>query len=309
MSDNKEFDLSPGTPSGKPSQDKPRDPNLQDESASKSFSKNEIVVTVADPAPVLILFGPKSSGKTMALKRLIRYLQSGNMRNKYSVVADPNFRPSDDNEYKKSCETFMSNVHSDQAEEGTGNVDFMLIKVRNNQGKTIFQILEAPGEDYFDPGYPEAPYPDYINRIITGLSNKRTWVFFLEKDWLNERDRSNYAERISQLAPLMKRNDKVIVNCVKADEHNELLHQGLAVKDRFLQEIRNQYPGIFGTFTNNNPLTRFYRPYNFEFNAFSAGKFAKSSGDRMPMYAPSDENYPREFLRIIMKTVKGGWWS
>jgi hypothetical protein len=299
MSDNNEFDTSGG-----PSQDKPRD-----ESSAKKVNKNEIVVTVADPAPVLILFGPKSSGKTMALKRLIRYLQSGNMRNKYSVVADPNFRPSDDSEYKKSCETFMSNVHSDQAELGTGNVDFMLIKVRNNRGKTIFQILEAPGEDYFDPGYPEEPYPDYINRIITGLSNRRTWVFFIEKDWLNERDRSNYAERISQLAPLMKRNDKVIVNCVKADEHNELLYEGLAVKNRFFQEMRNQYPGIFSTFRNNNPLTRFYRPHDFEFNAFSAGKFSKNPGAKMPTYAPSDENYPREFLRIIMKTVKGGWWS
>ena len=64
-------------------------------SENENKNPNEIVVTVSDPAPVVVLFGAKTSGKTMALIRLTRYLE----KNGYQVVPDKIFRPSFDNHY------------------------------------------------------------------------------------------------------------------------------------------------------------------------------------------------------------------
>ena len=59
----------------------PPKPHPQPQAGIKGLSKreaddpNEIIVEVSSKAPVVILFGAKTSGKTMTLIRLTQYLQ------------------------------------------------------------------------------------------------------------------------------------------------------------------------------------------------------------------------------------------
>ena len=58
---------------------------------------NRIQVVISDPAPVIILFGARASGKTMTLVRLTRWLKA----NGYQVEPERNFRPSNSEFYRR----------------------------------------------------------------------------------------------------------------------------------------------------------------------------------------------------------------
>ncbi len=100
---------------------------------------NAIRVTIDDPTtPIVVLFGPPTSGKTMTLIRLTRYLN----QHGYEVRPVETFRPAADTHYQRMCEKFNEMVYSDNAAEGTSNISFMLVKV-TQKGRPICQILEA----------------------------------------------------------------------------------------------------------------------------------------------------------------------
>jgi Ni2+-binding GTPase involved in maturation of urease and hydrogenase len=89
---------------------------------------NQIAVCVTDPTPIIILFGPACSGKTMALIRLTRYLR----KNGYIVEPDRVFRSSTDIYYANLCDTFSQMVDSDEAAPASNNLGFMLVKSTAN---------------------------------------------------------------------------------------------------------------------------------------------------------------------------------
>ena len=103
---------------------------------------NKISVTIADKdAPIVILFGPPACGKTMTLVRLTRYLRE----NGYKIEPI--------------------------------KISFMLVKVSKN-GRTICQILEAPGEYYFNPKAPRSQFPRYFNAIKSS-KNRKIWTIMV----------------------------------------------------------------------------------------------------------------------------------
>ena len=124
---------------------------------------NSIVVSIADQAvPIIVLFGPTECGKTMTLIRMTRFLQ------KYGYRVSPirSFRPSADAHYAQMCEGYNELVHSSNAAEGTQMISFMLVEVLDKSGRRICQILEAPGEYYYNPKKPSDDFPAYVNTII-----------------------------------------------------------------------------------------------------------------------------------------------
>jgi hypothetical protein len=235
---------------------------------------NSIIVSITDPSPIVILFGAGQSGKTMTLVRLTRYLRKLG----YRVEPDRIFRPSNSKRYKLMCDMFDSSVNSDYAAESTSALNFMLLKVWNKTGEPICQILEAPGEHFFDQKAPKRDFPTYINKICE-LANRKTWVFIVERDWTEDPSiRKNFADKIlSMQSRNAVINDKVIFTCHKADLHEPLFDGGIANKSQFFQDIKNQYPNIFLKYINKNPITRLYRKYNFDFVVFSAGRFNDTS--------------------------------
>lgn len=132
---------------------------------------NKITVTIADDeTPIVVLFGPKSCGKTMTLVRLTRYLKA----NGYTVEPVKSFRPAHDRNYKDMCDNYDTMVNSEDAAESTSKINFMLVRVLNG-AKPLCQILEGPGEYYFDSKSPNANFPKFVNAIINS-SNRKIWA-------------------------------------------------------------------------------------------------------------------------------------
>lgn len=152
------------------------------------------------------------------------------------------------------CDKFNEIITNDYAAGGTSIIGFMLVTVRDKNKKPICQILEAPGEHYFDEGYPNAQFPSYINEILA-KQNRRIWLFIVERNWKDDRVRNAYANKIISMRNIMPTKDKVIFICHKADLSSDLLNNGQPITKQFYEDIRNQYPGIFTQYRSNNPIT------------------------------------------------------
>lgn len=261
---------------------------------------NAIMVSITDPSPLVILFGAGASGKTMTLIRLTQWLR----KNNYKVEPDRNFRPSNSSYYKQKCDEFDALVSSQYAAPRNTVYDFMLVKVMDQYGQPICQILEAPGEHYYDTDHPNEPFPAYINKI-TQVDNPRTWMFVVEIDWKDAQDRQNYAQKIMNMQNQMSHNDRVIFTFHKADKQKALFSGGVANEKQYFKNVANQYPGIFSRYKNENPITKHFREYNFDYVIFSAGLFSPTVDGGLT-YTPSNDEYPQKLWKSILKTVRGG---
>lgn len=261
---------------------------------------NKINVTIADKdAPVVILFGPPACGKTMTLVRMTRYLRE----NGYAITPIRTFRPTYDTNYSEICDNFDIMMNQDDAAKSTSRISFMLVKVSKN-GRTICQILEAPGEYYFNPKAPKSPFPRYFNAIKSSR-NRKIWTIMVEPDWENEVDRLNYVDRIRKLRTQMAIKDKTIIIYNKIDKTEFLIdnsgnaHYGLARKN-----ICDLYPGIFDPFINNTPISRWFTPYKLDFTIFQTGDYS-TAADGTSLFEQGPDVFPRRLWKIILKHVKG----
>lgn len=276
------------------------DSRIKGLSEAEIKNPDTIIVTVSDPkTPIIILFGARTSGKTMTLIRLTKYLEGMG----YNVVPDPIFRPDSDTHYQRMCREFSTIAHSDFAAVGNDVMSFMLVKVISPSGRTLCQILEAPGEHYFDADIPNRPFPAYINNISRSIKNRKTWVFIVEENWGgSQRVRDLYASKIQQMQRNIRPQDKIIFTCHKVDTSNHFRPDGRPDVSQIFQNIKNQYPGIFSKYENRNPLTRLVFPYNFDFITFSAGSF-NSTGDGRQVYTPGEDYYPQQLWDAIKKNI------
>lgn len=262
---------------------------------------NKITVTIADKkTPLIILFGPPSCGKTMTLVRLTRYLQSKG----YTVQPVSSFRPSHDKNYSEMCEDFDNMINSEDAAKSTSKINFMLVQVLC-KGRPLCQILEGPGEYYFNPEEPDAKFPRYINAIISS-ENRKVWVIMVEPDKTNKRmdtiTRKNYSGKIKGLKKNISPRDKIIFVFNKIDETEFVINPGNVRYSLALQHTANLYPNIFVPFKNENPITRWFQPYNFDFAAFQTGSFSKAA-DGTLTFEEGHDIYPRKLWEMIRKHI------
>jgi hypothetical protein len=264
---------------------------------------NKIKVTIADyKTPLVILFGAPACGKTMTLIRLTRYLQSKG----YTVQPETSFRPAYDKNYREMCENFDTMINSEDAAQSTDRISFMLVQVMRN-GRPLCQILEGPGEYYFHPGAPQAPFPKYVNAIINS-TNRKIWAIMIEPDKTNPRmdveARRNYVNKIHKLKTKISPRDKVIFIFNKIDETNFVIGPGRINYPETMKRTKYLYPNIFNRFTNENPITRWFAPYNFDFVAFQTGDFSEAA-DGTLTFEEGHEVYPRKLWDVIMKHIRG----
>ncbi len=260
---------------------------------------DSIIVTVNDTqTPVIVLFGARTSGKTMMLIRLTRYLEGLG----YNVVPDPIFRPDFDTHYKRMCNEFGKLVHADYAATGNDVMSFMLVKVIAPNGRTLCQILEAPGEHYFDADIPDRPFPAYIQKICQTIKNRKSWVFIVEENWGGTQNvRDLYARKI-QLMQRRVVQDRIIFACNKVDLSPHFLPNGKPNTDQIFRNIKNQYPHIFDLYANRNPITKWFQPYNFDFVTFSAGGFTPMANGGQ-VYNAGDDTFPQQLWNAIKKNI------
>lgn len=257
---------------------------------------NNITVTIPDQTtPIVVFFGSPASGKTLAMLRLIRYLEG---RENCQVVPEEVFRPQSDRHYTKMCNGLKEMAYNTYAPGGTDVISFMLLKVLNPVGKPICQILEAPGEHYFD-GTPQLTFPTYIN-FIRACPNKKVWVFFVEQGWgTNQGERNLYAQKICSMQGLISPNDRVVFLFNKVDRYRQQYRSdGTPNKEVFFTNIQNQYPGIFIKYENRGLNKILYGPYKFKVVCFSSGVF-NMTNDGREVWTPEKDWYCQELWNVI----------
>lgn len=263
---------------------------------------NRISVTVADyKTPLVILFGPPSCGKTMTLIRLTRYLQSVG----YTVQPETSFRPAYDSNYKSLCENFDQMIGNEDAARSTSRINFMLVKVLSG-GRPVCQILEAPGEHYFDPRNPKAAFPKYVNTIISS-PNRKIWTVIVEPDSTGKMDdagRRNYVAKLRGLKSQISPRDKIVFIFNKIDETPFVVSPGVVKTGLAMQHVSYLYPDIFVPFKNQNPITKLWKEYNFDFCPFHTGYFVDDAGG-VKTFQQGHDIYPRKLWSVILKRIRG----
>ena len=261
---------------------------------------NKITISISDKqAPIVVLFGQPGCGKTMTLVRSYRYLTD------HGYVVEPvrDFRPTYDENYNDICDNFHEMMNKDDAAQTTSKISFLLVKVSRN-GRTICQILEAPGEYYFNREAPNAPFPRYFS-AITASSNRKVWCFFVEAKWGDEPDRRNYVLRIEKLKTRIKSQDSTIIVYNKIDESGFLIDgDGHVHLKQAKEDINNRYPNLFGKFRNTTPIACWFREYRCEFITFLTGDFPKAA-DGTKEFQQGPDIFPKRFWNLIMKKVRG----
>lgn len=254
-----------------------------DSSKIKGLTQEEITdatkikVDIIDKStPIIVLYGPPACGKTMTLVRMTRFLRSRG----YQVEPDNSFRGTEDYHYTELCNSFNEIIGSDTAAKGTSRISFMLVKVYKN-GKPVCQILEAPGEHYFNPKDPREPkdqYLPYIQKIMQ-LDTRKVWSIFVTPTIKEERERNlasdkrgNYVTKINKLNLNPAKNKFLFVyNKVDGSPLSGAVG-GIKIKDA-VKEVQDLYPGIFDRFRNRHPISRLWRSYNCDLVPYQTGTF------------------------------------
>lgn len=266
---------------------------------------NSVYITIPDKkTPIVVFFGPPYSGRTVALFRMTRFLESRN------CLVNPisSFRPQCDRHYIRMCSEFKNMVYSNYAPPGNSMLDFMLVSVHNPVRQTICQILEVPGEHCFNPydTSNKLTFPTYFNTIIS-CPNKKIWVFFLEQGWGdNQAVRDLYAQRICCMQELISPNDKVVFLFNKVDrqrQREQYDRKGKPRKNLFFKQIKHEYPDIFTRYKNNRLKELIYGEYDIKTVCFSSGIFSKSFDGR-EVWCPSNDLYCLQLWNTIQKSIK-----
>ena len=273
--------------------------NIHGLSAEELNDVNKIRITISDTAaPVIVLFGPASCGKTMTMVRLSRFLQGQG----YQLIPDRSFRPSYDQNYKNLCDNFSSIVNSDDAASRTDNISFMLVKVVK-EGRTICQILEGPGELYFDPNKANQDWPTYVHYLLNNTSLRKVFLPFVEPNFGEEETRRNYVSTINQLKQNTDKQ-KYVFLYNKIDKTPFVISPGKVHLNHAKHQVEVDYPGIFARFKNLNPITSLWRPEDFDFVPFQTGTYTQPTSGSL-VYIQGSDRYPQILWETLMHCIRG----
>lgn len=248
--------------------------------------------------PLVVFFGPREIGKTVTLLRLCTFLRSS-----YQISPDPSFRA--DGRYANTVAAFEGMLQNMQFAPGaTGIIDFLLLNVMRN-GERFCQFLEAPGEHFFERTKTNAPYPNYMNKILAD-NYQKIFVFFFELDMFgSDEDLRNYSDRIARLVSdkISSRRDHVVILCNKSDLQG-YFHGGMPIESEYKKALYN-HPSF-------RRLKETLRSSGFQrvpFVVFSSGAF-NDDGSGQFAFAPSPEHYPKRLWNQIHESIHGRpWWK
>ncbi len=265
------------------------------QSISTSYDVTHISVNTSQD-PLVIFFGPRNIGKTVALLRLCNYLS------KYTISVDSRFR-SDREEYQKTIDAFDSlRDNTKFAPAATGLVNFLMLNVNYN-GVRVCQVLEAPGEHFFDLQRSKTrEFQPYLNSIF---ANERRKVFIFcfslgmfEADSEMERYNHHIAEVIkNKMSP---KRDSIIFLCTKVNKPGGYIRDGKPIDSSFRKELYSQ-PGF-------NLITETIKKSHYRkvpLVLFSSGDFTEdASGQKVFVMSP--DFYPENLWARINESLSGG---
>ena len=269
---------------------------------NQNNAKTYNVVITDHNAPMVILLGPPSCGKTMTLVRLTRFL-SGT----YDFMPDQAFRNSTDSEFNELCKNFNAAVGADKAADGTKYIDFMLLRVNERRnGRTICQFVESPGEFLFNPQNPTAQFPAYLHQIIAS-NNRKIWLIFLEPG-MSQEDRFAYVKKIQDLRSVIDSRDRIIFVENKVDlpaTSSFVLSPTNINMDGLFRYVDGLYPQLFKSFTVKGI---FGSKARYDFTAFQTGTYVEgqdANGKPYKSFQAGHDSHPSRLWQIIYKRIRG----
>lgn len=256
-------------------------------------------------APIVLFFGAPSSGKTMTLVRLAKYLRSKN----YQLTVDSNFCRTAW-EYEENMKNFHEMLGTQYALKGTNRNDFLFIQIKDAKGNVICQLLEGAGENYFPTqgntsGVDRASldFPRYMTEVFS-TPNKKVWTFITEPNWrISNFDKDEYVRRIRFCKTQFSgQKDKFIVLYNKVDTSGTMISKSEINVKAAMKGCSDEYSVIFRTFEKES---FFGKSIKCEFVPFSTGHFGQLNSSGRINYTPSDESHPARLWNAILKSIKG----
>jgi hypothetical protein len=249
--------------------------------------------TAAITKPVILLIGPATVGKTVTLIRLAKFLEKGA---DYEVKPNKNFRS--DNAYNETCEKYFELLRNTQfPPDPTTGLDFLLVDIKL-KGKTMFHILEAPGEHYFNPKFPNIDwfYP-YFMEILNKQIQKIFVFMFVDGFLSNDSAQQAYSSRLSQIVPHVNSdsNDKIIFCLNKVDTLGGMINSKVdnSISSELIIENTN-YQTLKHRILSNREIK------SPPFVAFSSGQFSPIGNGNMA-WTLSKDSYPLALWKAINK--------
>ena len=257
---------------------------------------------VNSKVPVVVFVGPPSSGKSMILVRLAKYLRSQG----YTIKTDPTFLNTV--QYQRDCENFETCLNTTIALPGS--VKYLLVSVFH-KGIEVAKMLEAPGEDFYtsvkDPSSKNSRIEAYLATIMTS-NNPKSYVTLLDldSDISFRRDgyhRDSYSVRfLNYFYPAINtRRDKIILLYNKIDLTPFGSINGCHNPSGAREDAKMYYPQLFSTMRVSK-LGGFMQVDNFTFLTFCTGMFSKETdefGNTYKVYTQAADVYPQELWKEI----------
>lgn len=256
---------------------------------------NAHVNIVEKTKPIIIPFGPPCCGKLLLTHRLFKYLYCHGLY----VDIDSIFLPHHlFQQYKIAENTFREILHKRNIANHHRPMIPLMFRVMNRGGNILCHLLYQKGESYYDPYNIKSP----IKLLeIMNAPNKKIWLFLLEVDWRNTRDRDNYVGRIIELSHLFRKTDEVIFVVPKIDQHHILYNEyGRVDLNALWRQVNNQYYRLIEHFKTKNFFWRFFQPYSFDFCPFSSGYFSRGI-DNCEVFDSGEDVFPEYLWKLIKK--------
>lgn len=271
---------------------------------SQDFGGIATPTIVNQTVPIVVFVGPPSSGKSMILVRLAKFLRSQG----YTVKTDSTFLNT--SQYQKDCMEFENCLTTTTALQGT--VKFLLVNIFKD-GEEIAKLLEAPGEDFYttDPAKIRSGKNNEIEAYLQAIMasrNIKSYVMLLDLDSdtsfrRNGNHRESYERRILEhfYNNINKNRDKIILLYNKIDMTPFGDINGCNNFAGALRDAERYYPALFSSMK----VTKFglFTMDNFSFKTFCTGMFAAqidNMGKKYKTYNIADDKYPRELWKEII---------
>ena len=290
--------------------------SVETENVSTSFDENESQSAANQPlgglatptivnqtVPIVVFLGPPSSGKSMILVRLAKFLRSQG----YTIQTDPTFLNTA--QYQQDCFDFQNALNTTTALQGT--VKFLLVKVYDKNGVEVAKLLEAPGEDFYttDPAKIKAGKNNMVEPYLAAImvsNNPKSYVTLLDLDSdtsfrIDGYHRQSYEQRfLSHFYPAINKNrDRINLLYNKIDMTPLGDINGCNNPKGARDDAKLYYPSLFSSMK----VTKFMMTVdNFSFKTFCTGMFSKQTdnfGNTYKTYNIASDVYQRELWKEI----------
>lgn len=274
----------------------------------------QVPVNTATPAtpqiinqtvPIVVFVGPPSSGKSMILVRLAKYLRNDG----YTIQTDPTFLNTAS--YQLDCQEFNDKLNTTIAL--SGSVKFLLVNVYKD-GREVAKLLEAPGEDFYttDPekirqGKNTGIEP-YLSRIMTS-TNPKSYVMLLDLDsdisFRNDSyHRESYSQRLinSFYGNIDLDRDRIVLLYNKIDKTPFGNIHGCKDVEGARKDAEMYYKSLFASMKIKR-LGGFLTTDAFVFKTFCTGMFATQAdnvGNKYQTYNEAADVFPKELWKEII---------